>query len=57
MSAQFLGTYPCALCPKRVRVYEWLPSCVLCAGCRLEVLRQENLNQADRSAALIGEEK
>lgn len=26
----FLGAYPCFLCGTRVRVYGWLPECVLC---------------------------
>lgn len=36
----FLGVYPCA-CGKRVRVYDWLPSQVLCAKCKREVAKQE----------------
>jgi len=41
MTRQYLGQYPCALCPKLVRVYDWLPECVLCAACKRTVARQE----------------
>ncbi len=27
----FIGTYRCAVCGTRVRVYDWLPDPVLCA--------------------------
>lgn len=37
----FIGTYPCALCALRVRVYDWLPECVLCAQCKRRVERDE----------------
>lgn len=30
---EFLGTYACMACGCRVRVYDWLPSQVLCAKC------------------------
>ena len=38
----FLGTLPCAMCGKRVGVYEWLPSPVLCAGCKRDIEKQES---------------
>lgn len=37
----FIGTYKCSMCPKRVRVYDWLPDDVKCATCEAKMLRQE----------------
>lgn len=37
----FLGSYPCAVCGRRVRIYGWLPTCVLCAQCTRETARSE----------------
>jgi hypothetical protein len=34
---EFIGTYRCFLCAKKVRVYDWLPACVLCVRCNVEV--------------------
>jgi len=31
MTKQYLGQHKCAVCSKLVRVYEWLPTTVLCA--------------------------
>lgn len=42
----FLGTYPCAICGKRVRVYGWLPEAILCASCTRERDRQEACSQS-----------
>jgi hypothetical protein len=41
LARSFIGTFPCFLCKKRVRVYDYLPDCVLCASCKREVERQE----------------
>lgn len=32
----FIGTFPCFLCAKKVRVYDWLAKCVLCVRCNRE---------------------
>lgn len=40
---EFIGTYPCAVCGKRVRIYGWLPTCVLCTRCTADVARSEAL--------------
>lgn len=39
---KFIGTYPCFGCPKKVRVYEQLPECVLCVTCQVDIQRQES---------------
>lgn len=39
----YIGTYPCFACMRRIRVYDWLPDCVLCVKCRSDVERQEEL--------------
>jgi hypothetical protein len=31
MKSKFIGTYKCAVCGNRVRVYDWLPLAVFCA--------------------------
>lgn len=41
MKATFIGTYPCFLCKKKVRVYDWLPECVLCSKCKKSVEAEE----------------
>jgi len=33
------------VCGKRVRVYEWLPDPVLCAGCKRDIMKQEEAAQ------------
>jgi len=38
---EFIGTYPCVVCTKKVRVYDWLPQCVLCVRCNQEADRME----------------
>lgn len=37
----FIGTFPCFLCAKKVRVYDWLPECVLCVRCNKEADEME----------------
>ena len=37
----FIGTFPCFLCAKKVRVYDWLPECVLCPRCNKEADEME----------------
>jgi len=37
----FIGTYKCMACPTRVRVYDWLPSMLLCAECARQEARNE----------------
>jgi hypothetical protein len=44
VSGPFIGTYSCALCARRVRVYDWLPECVLCARCKRRVEIDEELS-------------
>jgi hypothetical protein len=42
----FIGTYPCNHCNRqRVRVYDWLPECVLCAKCKAQIAAQEALQE------------
>ena len=41
---EFIGTYPCFICVKKVRVYDWLPACVLCVRCNVEVDDTEALS-------------
>jgi len=42
---QYLGQHKCVACPTIVRVYDWLPSMLLCAKCA----RQEARNDRRRS--------
>jgi ribosomal protein S27E len=42
---KFLGTHPCAACGKKVRVYDWLPESVQCAGCFRRTLAEEQRMQ------------
>jgi len=37
----FLGTYSCAICKARVRVYEYLPIPVLWAKCKAKIVSAE----------------
>ena len=37
----FIGTFTCFLCTKKVRVYDWLPECVLCPRCNMEADEME----------------
>lgn len=39
----FIGTYPCVVCRKRVRVYGWLPEAPLCRKCELDIHKAERL--------------
>jgi hypothetical protein len=45
-SREFIGTYRCAGCRCRVRVYDWLPECVLCRTCQRDIDRQERASEA-----------
>ena len=38
---ELLCTYLCFLCKKKVRVYDWVPACVLCPRCTKEVDEME----------------
>ena len=46
---QYLGQHKCVACPTMVRVYDWLPSMLLCAKCA----RQESRN--DRHGSEVKE--
>jgi len=40
---QYLGQHKCGrCCAVLVRVYDWLPACVLCAKCAAAEARQES---------------
>jgi hypothetical protein len=39
---KFLGTHACSCCAKKVRVYDWLPTAVLCAKCAKQVRTEES---------------
>ena len=39
---EFIATYKCCVCSKRVRVYDWLPTMILCAGCASREARNES---------------
>jgi hypothetical protein len=43
---KYLGLHGCDMCSSRVRVYDWLPSVVLCAKCSKEIERQERCSQS-----------
>ncbi len=51
---RFLGTYRC-VCGRRVRVYDWLSECVLCAKCARDIHAAEqraigpDINNEERS--------
>jgi len=49
MTRTFIGTYPCAVCARRVRVYDWLPECVLCAQCAQRMARSEALAEGSET--------
>jgi hypothetical protein len=44
---QYLGQHKCVACPTMVRVYDWLPSMLLCAKCA----RQEARNDRRQSGS------
>jgi hypothetical protein len=41
LRGEFLGTYPCCACGKKVRVYDWLPEGVLCVRDQREIEKAE----------------
>jgi len=47
MSGEFIGTYKCMACSKRVRVYDWLPQMILCSGCTRDEARREAKDKRD----------
>ncbi len=47
----YIGTYPCVVCTKKVRVYDWLPQCVLCTQCEKEA---DELEERMKGSAIEG---
>lgn len=45
----FIGTYACAVCSARVRVYDWLPEAVLCRKCQAQIGRAERDPEEEES--------
>lgn len=43
VSRSFIGTFPCFICKKRVRIYDWLSECILCAKCKSSVEVSESI--------------
>jgi len=43
---QYLGQHKCMACPTMVRVYDWLPSMLLCAKCARQEARKDRHDPA-----------
>ena len=41
MKREYLGQHKCVACPTLVRVYNWLPSMLLCARCARQEARND----------------
>ncbi len=56
MTRAYIGRYPCSVCARLVRVYDWLPECVLCAPCARKEDRNERQGE-EREEQVESEEE
>jgi hypothetical protein len=51
---QYLGLHKCVVCPMVVRVYDWLPSMLLCAKCARQEARNDR-RQSDNAEEMTND--